>query len=195
MKRTSVRAGATSLALFAGVAGLTACGNSGNPAATVSSATGRAGSAAASGTAAAASAASSATSAAGSAAGSASQAAASASAEAAKASGTVEAKDQRSDGKTIEVDAATLNGIDGGFVAVHQDLDGKPGPSVGQVQVKQGANKKVVVTFDQPQQSGAFWPMLHIDTATKGKYEFPGPDLPVKSGNDIVMKKITLTVQ
>jgi hypothetical protein len=36
--------------------------------------------------------------------------------------------------------------------------------------------------------------MLHVDAGTVGTYEFPGPDGPVKSGADIVMKKITLTV-
>ena len=36
--------------------------------------------------------------------------------------------------------------------------------------------------------------MLHLDAGTIGTYEFPGVDGPVKSGSDIVMKKITVTV-
>ena len=36
--------------------------------------------------------------------------------------------------------------------------------------------------------------MLHLDAGKIGAYEFPGPDVPVKSGSEIVMKRITLTV-
>ena len=39
--------------------------------------------------------------------------------------------------------------------------------------------------------------MPHVDDHALGSYEFPkvaGADLPVKSGGDIVMKRLTLTV-
>ena len=55
----------------------------------------------------------------------------------------------------------------------------------------------IKVTLDRKVGTGAYWPMLHVDDHTIGTYEFPktaGADLPVKSGSDIVMKKITLTV-
>jgi hypothetical protein len=54
--------------------------------------------------------------------------------------------------------------------------------------------RNVVVTLDAPVTTGALWPMLHLDAGTIGTYEFPGVDGPVKSGSDIVMKKITVTV-
>jgi hypothetical protein len=107
--------------------------------------------------------------------------------------GSIDVADQSSDGKTITVDAVNITGA-AGFIAVHADADGAPGPVVGHAAIPEGDSSKVVITLDAPVTTGAFWPMLHLDAGTIGTYEFPGPDGPVKSGADIVMKKITLTV-
>lgn len=118
--------------------------------------------------------------------------------DAAAASGTVEAADQDSDGKTIVVASVDLEGIAGGWIAIHQDLDGKPGPIVGVAAVPEGMTKDLTVTLDAAATTGAFWPMLHVDDGVIGTYEFPkvkGADLPVKTGSDIVMKKIAVTVK
>lgn len=119
---------------------------------------------------------------------------------ASNASGTVSAEGQTGDGTTLSVASVELDGVDQGFIGVHMDLDGKPGPVVGVAQVKKGLTDKLVVRFDKPVTSGSFWPMLHVDDSTLGTlgtYDFPkvkGADLPVKDGEKIVMKKITLTV-
>ncbi len=113
------------------------------------------------------------------------------------ASGSVSAQDQNSDGTTLTVAEVQLDGIEQGFIGVHMDLDGKPGPVVGVAQVQKGKTGDLLVRFDKPVTSGAFWPMLHVDDSALGTYEFPkvkGADLPVKDGDAIVMKKITLTV-
>lgn len=113
------------------------------------------------------------------------------------ASGSVQAEDQTSDGTTLRVAQVELKGVAQGFIGVHIDLDGKPGPVVGVAQIKQGTTGDLVVRFDKPVTTGAFWPMLHVDDNTIGTYEFPGvkgADLPVKDGDKIVMKRITLTV-
>ena len=107
--------------------------------------------------------------------------------------GSLDAADQTSDGKTISVSAVNISGSSG-FIAIHQDADGAPGPVVGHVAIPEGDSSNVVVTLDAPVTTGAFWPMLHLDAGTIGTYEFPGVDGPVKSGSDIVMKKITVTV-
>ena len=65
---------------------------------------------------------------------------------------------------------------------------------MGNVAIPEGDSSNVVVTLDAPVTTGAFWPMLHLDAGTIGTYDFPGVDGPVKSGSDIVMKKITVTV-
>ena len=107
--------------------------------------------------------------------------------------GSLDAADQTGDGKTISVSAVNISGSSG-FIAIHQDADGAPGPVVGHVAIPEGDSSDVVVTLDAPITTGAFWPMLHLDAGTIGTYEFPGVDGPVKSGSDIVMKKITVTV-
>ena len=108
-------------------------------------------------------------------------------------SGSLDAVDQNSDGKTITVKAVNITGASG-FIAIHADLSGKPGPVVGHAAIPAGDSSDVVVTLDKASPTGAYWPMLHLDAGTIGTYEFPGPDVPVKSGADIVMKKITVTV-
>lgn len=115
----------------------------------------------------------------------------------ATASGSVTAEDQTSDGTSLRVSEVTLEGVEQGFIGVHKDLDGKPGPVVGVAQVQKGTTGDLVVTFDQPVETGAFWPMLHVDDNAIGTYEFTkveGADLPVKDGDMVVMKKVTLTV-
>lgn len=113
------------------------------------------------------------------------------------ASGTLSAADQSGDGTTLTVADVNLQGVDGGWIAVHTDLGGKPGPVVGVIHITKGVTSAIKVTLDRKVGTGAYWPMLHVDDHTIGTYEFPktaGADLPVKSGSDIVMKKITLTV-
>jgi hypothetical protein len=108
--------------------------------------------------------------------------------------GTLSASDQPSDGMTIKVDAVSISGAPG-WIAVHTDLEGKPGPVVGKKAIPMGESKDVVITLDKAVTAGAYWPMLHVDAGTVGTYEFPGADVPVMSGGEIVMKKVNLAVK
>ncbi len=120
-----------------------------------------------------------------------------ASGSASAATGSLSAKDQSGDGTTLTVASVDLKGADHGWISVHADLDGKPGPVVGNAKIPGGASSDVKVTLDKKTATGAFWPMLHVDDQTVGTYEFPktaGADLPVKDGTNIVMKKVMLTV-
>lgn len=117
---------------------------------------------------------------------------------AAPATGTVTAVDQSGDGTTLTVQGVSLAGVAQGWIAVHRDLGGKPGPVVGTVRVQAGSSTDVVVRLDQKVTTGAFWPMLHVDDHAVGTYEFPrvkGADLPVMQDGKPVMKRITLTVR
>lgn len=107
--------------------------------------------------------------------------------------GSLDAAGQTGDGTSITVKSVTITGSSG-FIAIHADDNGSPGPVVGHVAVPEGASSDVLVPLDAKSPTGAYWPMLHVDAGTVGTYEFPGPDGPVKSGADIVMKQITLTV-
>ncbi len=53
------------------------------------------------------------------------------------------------------------------------------GPAIGETQLNTGDNKNIVVKIDPAQATAVMYAMLHEDAGTVGKYEFPGPDVPV----------------
>ncbi len=117
----------------------------------------------------------------------------------AAASGTMDAANQSGDGKSVTVASVSLNaGGKGGWVALHTDVSGKPGPVKYFVAVPAGASSKVVIPTPEGIPTGDYWPMLHVDDHAVGTYEFPkvaGADLPAMSNGMVVMKKITVTVK
>jgi len=115
------------------------------------------------------------------------------------ATGTLSAVDQTSNGKSVMVASVDLQaGGKGGWVALHADLNGKPGPVKYEVAVPAGASTNVTIPTPGGIPTGGYWPMLHVDDHTIGTYEFPqvpGADLPAMANGMVVMKKITVTVQ
>ena len=113
--------------------------------------------------------------------------------------GTLTAADQSSDGKSVVVASVDLQaGTQGGWIALHTDVGGKPGPVKYQVAVPAGMSTNVMIPTPGGITTGAYWPMLHVDDHVIGTYEFPqvsGADLPVTAGGMPVMKKITVTVK
>ncbi|MDX1689503.1 MAG: hypothetical protein R3290_00630 [Acidimicrobiia bacterium] len=85
-------------------------------------------------------------------------------------------EEQTSDGTTIVVDTITLPSP--GFIAVHGNADGSPGPVIGHSQLLDaGTQSNVAVTLDQPlESSDLVFPMAHIDVNGNGEYEFFPPD-------------------
>ena len=94
---------------------------------------------------------------------------------------TFEAQD--SDGTTITVASITLPSP--GYIAVHGNLDGGPGPVVGHSDLlPAGTSTNVVVTLDEPLgATDMLFPMAHIDVNGNGEYEFPGEDLPATTAD------------
>lgn len=109
------------------------------------------------------------------------------------ATDTVEVTDQplQNGSVTIQRIVATK----AGWMAIHKDNGGKPGPVIGYSAVKSGENTGVAVKLSENvPANGKLWAMLHIDAGTIGTYEFPGPDAPaLKSNGDIVMTAFTIT--
>ncbi|MFH0817529.1 MAG: cupredoxin domain-containing protein [Candidatus Micrarchaeota archaeon] len=66
-----------------------------------------------------------------------------------------------------------------GWIAIHSDSDGAPGPVIGYAAVKSGENTDVLVKINTTAASPTLFAMLHTDAGTIGKYEFPGEDKPV----------------
>jgi plastocyanin len=83
---------------------------------------------------------------------------------------------QSSDGSSIVVASVTLPSP--GFIAVHGDGGGSPGPVIGHSSLlPAGESTGVEVALDQPlDATGLVFPMAHIDVDGDGEYEFFPPD-------------------
>jgi len=109
------------------------------------------------------------------------------------------ADDQESDGTTIVIASVSLPAP--GFVAVHGDAEGSPGPVVGHSELlPAGESTDVTVTLDEPlTESGTLWPMVHIDINDNGEYEFFPPDQTidgpgVDDAGDVAVIPVEMTV-
>ncbi|MEZ4611065.1 MAG: fasciclin domain-containing protein [Caldilineaceae bacterium] len=78
---------------------------------------------------------------------------------------------------TVKVTRATINGP--GWVVIHADADGAPGPVIGHAELMDGINASITVDVDVDGVTDTLYAMLHVDEGTVGEYEFPGPDAPV----------------
>ena len=99
----------------------------------------------------------------------------------------IEVQDQEiMDGKVV---IARVVSEGPGWVAIHIEKDGKPGPIIGYAPVQAGENTNVEVEIDTEKATETLFAMLHVDAGEQGKYEFPdGPDVPVKVGDKVVVK-------
>lgn len=105
----------------------------------------------------------------------------------------VTVSDQESDGTSVTI--ANVAAAVPGWIVIHIDADGRPGPVLGHTAVEVGDNSGVVVALDPPlTEETVLWAMLHVDEGTVGVYEFPGADVPVREGDTIVMTPFTALV-
>jgi hypothetical protein len=81
-----------------------------------------------------------------------------------------------------------------GWIVIHAQADGKPGPILGYTQVNDGQNLDVVVDIDATNATQTLYAMLHTDAGTVGTWEFPGgADLPVKAGEVVITPSFQVT--
>jgi hypothetical protein len=81
--------------------------------------------------------------------------------------------DQTTNGKSVMVASVDLQaGGKGGWVALHADLNGKPGPVKYEVAVPAGASTNVTIPTPGGIPTSGYWPILHVDDHTVGTYEF-----------------------
>ncbi len=92
------------------------------------------------------------------------------------------------DGKVI-IARATMDGP--GWVVIHTDADGSPGPVIGHAALQEGENLDVAVEVDVEAATPLLFAMLHVDAGEVGTYEFPGPDVPARVGDNIVMARFS----
>jgi hypothetical protein len=80
-----------------------------------------------------------------------------------------------------------------GWLVIHSELNGAPGPVLGWAALKPGVSWKVRVNIDASGVTPYLWAMLHVDAGRVGQYEFPGPDAPVAADGRVVMKRFELS--
>ncbi len=92
---------------------------------------------------------------------------------------TISASDQSGDGTTVSVASVSLP--TDGFVVVHADGGGSPGPILGWSDLlPAGDNTDVVVELQEPlTESAIVYPMAHVDANGNGEYEFMPPDVTI----------------
>ena len=96
--------------------------------------------------------------------------------------------DQPGGGDTVMITLLTLDKP--GYVVVHKDNEGKPGPVIGQSElIEPGTYANYPVFIDAEQAGAAVFPMLHYDNGD-GVYEFPGPDVPVTADGQVVVGRV-----
>lgn len=110
------------------------------------------------------------------------------------------AEDQTGDGSEVTVASVTLPAD--GYIVIHADADGSPGPVIGNSDLlTAGESSDVVVTLDEPlTESATVWPMAHIDANANGEYDFHPPndttDVPATfEDGDVAVVPIEYTVE
>ena len=100
------------------------------------------------------------------------------------------------EGDTIVIGNALIDAP--GWIAIHSDNDGEPGPVIGTALLHPGANWNVVIEVDPAQAGSRVFPMLHYDTGELGVYEFgtvEGADAPTFVAGNVVVAPLNLTAE
>lgn len=117
---------------------------------------------------------------------------ASSSAEATGGISSLVATDQTVNAGTVTI--GSVHSTVDGWVAIHQDLNGKPGLIIGAAVVKKGDNSNVVVTVKTSSITPKLYAMLHEDKGVIGQFEFSSVDTVVMENGSAVMQAFTVTV-
>ncbi len=80
-----------------------------------------------------------------------------------------------------------------GWIMIHADANGAPGPVLGYAAVPAGTSSDVQVAIDVKLATPVLYAMLHKDVGVAGKMEFPGVDAPVFVNGKIVSPSFTVT--
>jgi plastocyanin len=104
---------------------------------------------------------------------------------------SINVSDQDASGGSVTIENVTSAQL--GWMVIHAEADGGPGPVIGYAQVQEGENQDVAIDIDLDAASDKLFAMLHIDAGTTGSYEFPGDDVPVKVDDAVVVTPFNVT--
>lgn len=107
------------------------------------------------------------------------------------------ASPQRGAGASVLVDRVVL--ARDGYVAVHADGDGAPGPVIGvSPLLAKGTHEKVAVEVGPPLERGetTVWPVLHAEDNGNRTFDYPAADQAVTfgDGGEVVVVPVVVTV-
>jgi predicted lipoprotein with Yx(FWY)xxD motif len=98
---------------------------------------------------------------------------------------SVSVADQELSGDSVTIAEVVSDGP--GWLVIHAQAEGKPGPILGYSAVADGSNANVVVAIDASGATETLYAMLHTDVGEAGTFEFPdGPDGPVAVDGQVV---------
>jgi transforming growth factor-beta-induced protein len=92
----------------------------------------------------------------------------------------------------VNITRATMN--EPGWVVIHADVDGAPGPVVGYAPLPAGISANIPVAIDAAAATTTLYAMLHTDAGAAGVFEYPeGADMAVQRGDTVVMRSFQVT--
>src|SRR5690606_21727717 len=97
------------------------------------------------------------------------------------------------EGDTLTVAQALIDAP--GWLAIHSNNEGRPGPVLGSAPLRPGVNRNIAITLDPMAAGSLVFPMLHYDTGEVGVYEFgtvEGADGPVRVAETTVVGPLEL---
>jgi hypothetical protein len=105
-------------------------------------------------------------------------------------------QDQTLSGLSTVVTVPSAVSAGAGWVVIHEDNAGSPGPVIGYTAVPSGTSTEIIVALDRPAADAeTLHAMLHVDAGVVGTYEFPGSDVPAFDQDEVmVVKPFTVDV-
>jgi len=77
----------------------------------------------------------------------------------------------------------------GGWVVIHADDGGQPGPVIGYIEVPEGISTEVYIQVVPDEITPTLYAMLHVDAEPLSEFNFPeGDDVPVTVDGEVVTK-------
>ncbi len=78
------------------------------------------------------------------------------------------------------------------WLVIQTETNQVPGPVIGYLKINKGETKDIKVTIDSAQATTRLFAMIHEDTGEKGKFDFPGNDMPLLFNGDMVSQLFTI---
>ncbi len=105
---------------------------------------------------------------------------------------SITVSDQAVQNGTVTIQQVVSNG--NWWLVIHrQNPDGTMGEYIGEKLIKNGINTNVVVKINMSLATPVLYAMLHEDHGVIGVLEFPGPDIPVMVGGQMVAPSFNVT--